>query len=564
MPRVSKRNKVKNQTRIITIKERKSYKVAVYARLSVDTDEKKNESLETQVEIISKYIANSPDDLQVYDIYKDLGKTGTNFERSGFDRMLQDVRMGSVNCIMVKDLSRFARNYVEAGNYIEKIFPFLGVRFIAVSDRFDTKDIDVGEKTMGMNIKNLVNEMYSKDFSKKAQVQIKQRAMQGIYVGGVNPYGYYTVKGDRMRVLYKEEGTSNVVQAIFAEFSKSHNIREIVRMLADMRANPSVVYQKTGMVFCPADMQYKAWPTESVKRILKNPIYLGRLVQGKTKCLGRNEKNRTWIDEGEWIISENTHEHLVEKKEFDEIQNYFHKQEVERSKREKNRKTEVLKENVFHDVITCGCCGRPMERLHKNERFQDGIKRNEVNAYICKFAYTQGDDRCESNRINESQITELLMELLKTEFLVYLNKKKDFIAYNTELMTAKKSQYRKELNSINWKIKKAEEEVDRIYRIYKDGIINSDEFTKMRFNKKEETDRLNQRGQEAEHKLVQADRKAEGQNKAIRCLLALNSSQILTAEFVNTLVDKIVIYPGKRVEIKLTYANELLEGDGIC
>lgn len=195
MARTSKRylNKAENVEKLVLLIE--EYSVGIYSRLSVDNDDKKSESIENQIEIIRQYIADKnrePDRKQkfeVYDTYIDRGISGTSFERAGFDRLMDDVRNGKVNCIIVKDLSRFGRDYLETGNYIEKILPFLKVRFIAVTDGFDSMSDNVAEKKLAMNVKNLVNDMYAKDISKRVMGAKKLAAQQGAYIGSTAPYG---------------------------------------------------------------------------------------------------------------------------------------------------------------------------------------------------------------------------------------------------------------------------------------------------------------------------------------------------------------------------------------
>ena len=181
--------------------EKKSYQIpvyraAIYARLSVDTDERKSESIETQIVLIKEFIQkhNAEEhkeyELVIYDIYSDLGKTGTNFERAGFERMMNDVREGKINCILVKDFSRFGRNYIETGNYLEKILPFMKVRFISVCDHYDSFAPDAKNQELSMNIKNLVNDAYAKDISEKERAAKRIAQKNGEYVGSTAPYGY--------------------------------------------------------------------------------------------------------------------------------------------------------------------------------------------------------------------------------------------------------------------------------------------------------------------------------------------------------------------------------------
>ena len=169
---------------------------AIYARLSVDSDEKKSESIETQVTLIKEFIQKhneNPDreyEIAVYDIYSDLGKTGTNFDRPGFERMMNDVRAGKINGILVKDFSRFGRNYIETGNYLEKILPFMKVRFVSVCDNYDSYAPDAKNQELSMNIKNLVNDAYAKDISAKERAAKRIAQKNGEYVGSTAPYGY--------------------------------------------------------------------------------------------------------------------------------------------------------------------------------------------------------------------------------------------------------------------------------------------------------------------------------------------------------------------------------------
>ena len=146
----------------------RGFQVGIYARLSVDSTEKKNESIQSQIEIARKHIERLPD-MTIVEVYSDLGTTGTNFERQGFQRMLQDIRKKKINCVVVKDFSRFARDYIETGNYLEKIFPFMGVRFISVTDHYDSGNLIDSNGKMNVNLKNIVNELYARDIAQRVE-----------------------------------------------------------------------------------------------------------------------------------------------------------------------------------------------------------------------------------------------------------------------------------------------------------------------------------------------------------------------------------------------------------
>lgn len=280
MPRISKKK---------NIAAKRIYSVGIYARLSVDGEKaggqraysqaRKNESIETQIEIAKAFVRQQKD-MVIFDCYTDIGKTGTNFHREGFERMMRDVRMRRIDCIIVKDLSRFGRNHIETGNYIERIFPFLGVRFIAVTDNFDSMNVSGQSEALGVNLKNLVNEMYARDIAVKVKASRKEKWSQGSYTGGVPPYGYRAAWIGDKKCLYIEETTSDIVKKIYDLFLSGKNMKEIVEWLYGKGIVRPALYHKTGRVYCQEGSELLQWSKATVKMILTNPVYMGYLVQG--------------------------------------------------------------------------------------------------------------------------------------------------------------------------------------------------------------------------------------------------------------------------------------------
>lgn len=318
MGRVSKRRKTAGiQTERNVEKQR--YKAGIYARLSSGQDETKKESIEVQIEIARKFVEEfnrnqTGEVMEVIGCYIDVGKTGSNFERAGFLRLLQDIRLGKINSVIVKDLSRFGRNYLEAGNYIEKIFPFLGVRFIAVADDFDTGKEGNEKKQMASEIKNLVNDMYAKDFSQKAKLHLKQRREEGSYVGGPPPYGYRAEWNGKRCMLIPDENTKGIVRFIYEKFIETESYTAVAHELNIRQVNPPALYKKTKEAYHAPDAgEYKGWNKSAVERILKSETYMGTLVQGKTSITARDERNRVHQPEAEWVITEEAHEPLIDR-----------------------------------------------------------------------------------------------------------------------------------------------------------------------------------------------------------------------------------------------------------
>ena len=300
---------------------------AIYARLSVDNDEKKSESIETQVTLIKEFIQKhneNPDkeyEIAVYDIYSDLGKTGTNFDRPGFERMMNDVRAGKINCILVKDFSRFGRNYIETGNYLEKILPFMKVRFISVCDNYDSFAPGAKNQELSMNIKNLVNDAYAKDISAKERAAKRIAQKNGEYVGSTAPYGYCVEKINGICKLIVEPEAAKIVRRIFEEYASGDGIQSIIDRLFEDRVHRISDYNQYHHVYCQDGENLHQWGNSSIRAVLNRNNYYGDLVQRKYESrFQRGEKWCDILDQSQWIITPNAHEPIISRELFDKAQ----------------------------------------------------------------------------------------------------------------------------------------------------------------------------------------------------------------------------------------------------
>ena len=227
MARTSKRKKENLEYQNITENEAgKVFRVGIYARLSVDSTEKKNESIESQIEIARKHIESLPN-MIIVEVYSDLGTTGTNFDRPDFQRMLQDIRKKKINCVVVKDFSRFARDYIETGNYLERIFPFMGVRFISVTDHYDSENPVDSNGKMKVNLKNIVNELYARDIAQRVESSKRAKLENGSYIGGIPAYGYEKHKIQDKYVLSKEKETSTIVRRVYEMYDSGKRFQKL-------------------------------------------------------------------------------------------------------------------------------------------------------------------------------------------------------------------------------------------------------------------------------------------------------------------------------------------------
>ncbi len=564
MGRISKRIHVSADAGQEKTQGAKYYKAGLYARLSSDQDLKKNESVETQIHIAEKYIEDwnqhHRDKIEITGRYVDLGKTGTNFERDAFKKLMQDVRLGDINCVVVKDLSRFGRNYLEAGNYIEKIFPFLGVRFIAVTDGYDTGEEGNGTKQMVSEIKNLVNDMYAKDASVKSKLSLEQRRAAGSYVGGPPPYGYESYREGRVRKLKPDRNTAEIVRDIYRKFVETESCQAVASSLNKRRINPPAVYKKTKEVCCPAEAAYKGWDKSAVESILKSETYIGRLVQGRTSLTARKAENRIRKPEEEWVRKENTHEALISPELYGQVQE-IHRCIQERT-RSHNHRTEgcPIGENIFQNILFCGVCGRKMTRYSQINDYADG-RRERKDSYFCPDSTGTKRETCpDANHIYETELSEILLVLLRMEFATRLKKPKNFAVQVEALLQQKKKEPEQRFKKTEGQISALSEEEERKYMAYCTGKLSLEEYARYRPWKEGRLQELEKLKDQCRKETERLEEMGKTYRKAVRSLIKMKSRKELTRELVEELVEKIYVYSGRGVEVAFHY-RDIMRGE---
>lgn len=564
MGRVSKRKAVEKQ--FVVNSSVRRYRAGIYARLSSDQDIKKNESVEVQIEIARKFVEefnqkNTGEVIDVVECYTDLGKTGSNFEREGFQRLLQEIRLGEINCVIVKDLSRFGRNYLEAGNYIEKIFPFLGVRFIAVADGFDIGKEGNENKQMASEIKNLVNDMYAKDFSKKAKIHLKQRREEGSYVGGPPPYGYISSWNDKRRVLIPDDNTAVIVKFIYERFVETESYAVVADLLNRRKINPPAIYKKTKEVYHSSDeKEYKGWDKSAVERILKSDTYSGTLVQGKTSITAKNERNRIHKSEEEWVVTKDAHESLISMELYRKAKEIQEKIAQKTASHKNHTKGYPIEENIFDSVLYCGVCGRKMTRTSYVKEYADGGKAR-LDGYFCLNGGQTKVTVCpESNRISKAELVDILRPLIRMEFAVFLDKPKKYVEFGNERISESVKRAEAKLHETEVKIRRFREEESSVYMDYRAGKILQKDYVAYKMQQEDKLIEL-RKVEEGQKKDIKTLEKLSGRYlSAIRALLKLKSGKELTKDMVEAFISKIYVYPGKRIEVLFTFTADCMEG----
>ena len=378
-----------------------SIKIALYVRLSnEDNGGKGKDSINNQLELLLDF-SKQLEDAEIVETYIDNGHTGTDFERPEWEHMMTDVRTHKINCIIVKDLSRFARNYLEAGDYLEKIFPFMGVRFIAVNDNFDSKNEIFPEKDLITDFKNLANDYYSKDISKKILSAFKAKKEQGHFIGNKAPYGYTVV--DNHFIIDKP--AADIVRRIFKMKMQGMSSYKIACTLNQENvSSPSKYAMEQGWT------KYKnsgdiLWQPQAVNRILYNRVYIGDMVQGKYNYSIYSREKHGKKEEETWEIKENTHEAIIEKEVFCQIQII----------KERNREVWKKKQgnpgyaNVLEGILECGIC-------HHAIRRNKDVRNGKPSYYFyCASAYNYTQSECSTASVVDYKIFDMVLKQIKLQ-----------------------------------------------------------------------------------------------------------------------------------------------------
>ena len=349
MGRKSRRNT--DNAPFMTITAADIYPTAIYARLSVENSGKNDDgaAIENQIEVCKEYIRDMPD-LQLVKVYQDNGWTGTVMHRPAFDQMMEDVKAGLIKAVVVRDLSRFARNYIETGTYLESVFPNLDVRFISVKERFDTLRTDGTNESLMVPLQSLINDLYSKDISRKVEAALHTQMEEGEFKWRQIPYGYKWNE-DHSNIIPDEE-TAHFVRDIFRWFAEGVSKKKIAEKLDEANAPK---YQENGV------SNPHPWSMGTVYGILSNPAYIGKRVYGCRHSAIYKGIKLEKMPESEWYVTENAHEPLISKELYDKVVGIMRKNSKKRQESmKKTAKARAQMIDLFEHKIFCADCGYRM------------------------------------------------------------------------------------------------------------------------------------------------------------------------------------------------------------
>ena len=527
------------------------FPTAIYARLSVENSGKDDEgaALENQIAVCEEYIKTCPY-LQLIETYSDNGRTGTVFDRPAFNRLMNDIRGGRIRCLVVRDLSRFGRDYVETGTYIERIFPQLDVRFISVKENFDTFATDGSNESLMIPLQNLINDLYSKDISRKVSTALRIQMENGEFRWRKLPYGYMWNE-DRTHII-PNEVTAPFVRSIFAWKLEGLSVPQILDRLEAANAPiPETLQRVDGKL---DGVNTVCWSKSTLSTILKNPAYAGDFAVGRSrKAIYAGIKETQIKDPAEWYITSNAHEGLVTRETFQTVQRM-----MEQASDERKRKMEKSKENrdslidLFDGRIFCADCKKRMY-FHRQKIDKDRRGRWLAN-YECSTYTGRRDVRCTAHRTRFELVEEKVLRALQLHIQA---------ALDYELLISKLNesnadrQIRKELDksvqSVTLKLRAVSQKRTRLYEDYADGILSDEEYAYAKSSFDERWEALNRRLDELTARRNQYCETMSGENRWIRQMKSVEVTDTLTQAIVDAAIETVYIHENKAVEIVFKY-----------
>ena len=538
----------------------RKYRAAGYLRLSEDSERKQSDSIENQRYMINQY-AKEHEDIEIVMFFEDDGFTGTNFHRSGFEQMMDAVRNGEIDCIIVKDVSRFGREHIQVGDYIDKVFPFLGVRFISIMDYYDSINPDCDRERMILSIKSLVHEMYPRDISRKVHSTFRAKRERGeVRRSNGIPYGFYMEAGDTSyRIDYK---TYRIYKKIVGWYVAGCALKDIVRLLFKRGILTPSQYRKTGLVYQNDTVKANIWVESAIWWMLRNPVYEGTLELHKTEQILYENIAQHSLPREEYLVFENAHPKILSHERFVWLQEIIAQRET-KSEKEDLPLWQSMEEKVFSGILFCGeCMGRMKRRSQR--KMVDG-KRYRIYGYVC--AQNERMNKiCSYRWIWESDLCEIVVVSLRTRLLQMDGLDQQIQKFHRETYHRVIEGMEKELHLVRHRQQKLESERIDQYTAYLERRADITTFELFRAGYAEKRARLDKQEADLIEQMESLKKLEQVQVRMVREFLCFKKQilssrkkayQLLTTELIHTFVKQIFVYQDKRVEIIFKFEDEM-------
>ena len=504
-----------------------TYKAALYMRLSKDDDgTSESASITTQRKMLRSYAADQG--FQVFDEYVDDGWSGTNFDRPDFKRMIADIEAGKVNLVLTKDLSRLGRDYITAGQYTEIYFPSKGVRYIAINDGYDSDSpyTDIAP------FKNVINEMYARDTSKKIRSAFTTKMRDGAYIAAFAPYGYQKDPADKNHLVVDTQ-SGEIVKQIFRLAANGALPIEIARTLNAQGTPSPAVYRCMTHEGLDVNQysQRQEWTSATITKMLRNVVYLGHTAQGKTTRVSFKSHLTVSNPRDEWIVVENTHEALVDAETFDLVRRRS-------ASRTCGKKGAFY--NLFSGIAKCADCGKNMSATGTRKK---GSPAN----LTCGGYKLYGADQCSNHFIDYNVLYEIVLTSLKEQLCISRGERAAILdnAQKHPLFIVKQQDHRKELGSIKKRLRELEKIIGKLYEDNAAGRLNNARMNKLLPKYEQEAEALENRMDAIEvEKAAPVPLEQTSREKLDKLLCQFTDVTELTPKLLFKLIDHIEIGQG--------------------
>ena len=520
--------------------ESKVYRAALYVRLSKeDGDKEESDSIVNQKDLIRAFLADKPD-IHICAECVDDGYSGANFDRPSFKRMIRDIEAGRIDCVVVKDLTRFGRNFVEAGRYIDQIFPALGIRFIAVNDNYDSINGRTSSDKILIPFKNLINDAYCRDISIKVRSQLEIKRKKGDFIGSFAVYGYWKDPSDQHKLVVDEYAAA-VVRDIFRWKLEGASQQRIADRLNGRGELSPMEYKR----FC--GLQYKSgfhvkpkakWTAVAIGRILRNEFYVGTLVQGRRTTPNHKVKKTIQKPSEEWVRVEDSHPAIVEKEDFLAVGRLL----MQDTRVAPKEETVYL----FSGLAFCGDCRQNMVR--------NSVCRNGKTYVYYMCGNNRTNKACSSHRISEAALEQAVYLSLKEHIANILDVERILQCIETLPV------HQEEVQKADAQLVKKQEEISRYSRLKKtlyeslsDGLIDKEEYLELKSGYDMKIADAKAASEKLKEELEGLLQNRTGTSLWIERFKKYQNITELTRHIAVTLIERILVFEDSRIEIRFRY-----------
>ena len=533
-------------------KETAALPTAIYARLSVENSGKDDDgnSLQNQIAVCEDYLDGCPH-LRLTEVYSDNGKTGTVFDRPAWNRLMDDVRTGKIQCIVVRDLSRFGRDYVETGSYLEKIFPALGTRFISVKENFDNFTCGNAMESLSVSLQNLVNAMYSRDISKKVSTALRAQMETGRFRNRNLPYGYLWNE-DKTTYVVDEEAAA-VVRQIFEWKLREVSVYTIVeRLKAEGIESPERHKRRAG-ARNGDNIQGEGWCPSTIRGILQNRAYIGEMICGKSETALYKGLKKRLTEKDNWIVVSDAHPPIVSVSDFEAVERQMQKDSAHReTAMEWSADIRAGMIDLFAGKIFCADCGKRM--YYKRQRICGCKNVTFRGVYDCSTHVRRGHATCFNHFIRQDALDEKVFNAIRDQLQVALDYEKLLLAMRGGTgETSVREKHKAAVASVKLRLNALKKKRAGLYESYVEGILNEEEYAFAKQTYEEQYEALNRLLDEAVERRERFLASISPDNKWLTMMRGAAGMTGLTQELVDAIIEKVLVYGGGRIEVVFNY-----------